>query len=125
MILLIYLVILSAYFNVALAMTIAFFLGIVKNMWFGETIGSASLLYICIVYAVHLYKRKFNARAAGFLFFASIAVIMLAEVIDTRSVSFSDTQIARAFITTFVIVLLFKIVFTIWAPPDDERKLPV
>ena len=125
MILLVYLVILSAYFNVALAMTVAFFLGIIKNIWFGEVIGSSSLLYISIVYAIHLYTRKFNARASGFLFFSSIAIIIISEAIESGSVSFSQVQFVRAIITAFVVVLVFKIVHKLWGPIHDERKLPV
>lgn len=123
MILLVYLVILSAYFNIGVAMAIAFLLGILKNMWFGEVIGTASLMYVTVVFAIHLYKRKFNAKSLGFLFIASVVVIIIAEIIESRSISFSQTQITRALITSFIVVVLFKIVFTLWGP-EEERKLP-
>jgi len=125
MILLVYLVILAAYLNIALALVVAFFLGILKNVWLGETIGTASLIYISVVYAIHLYTRKFNSRAIGFLFFASIIIIMLTEVIESGNLSFSQIQFMRAIGTSFVIVLLFKVIYTLWGSSTDERKLPV
>lgn len=125
MILIVYLVILSAYFNIVFALTVAFLIGILKNLWFGETIGSASLLYICIVYAIHLYKRKFNARSWGFLFFVSVIVILVTEAIETGSVSFSQIHLVRALLTSFASMVLFKIVYKLWGPIHDERKLPV
>ena len=125
MILLVYLVILAAYFNIALALLVAFLLGIMKNVWLGETIGTASLIYICIVYAIHLYKRKFNARTIGFLFFSSVVVIVLAEALESGNSSFSQIQFMRAIGTSFIIVLLFKVIYTLWGPQDNERKLPV
>lgn len=125
MILLVYLIILSAYFNIAIALVVAFLLGIMKNMWFGETIGTASIVYILIVYGIHLYKRKFNARAVGFLFCASVVIILLNDIIESRSVYFSQLQLIRAITTTFIGMLLFKIIYKIWGPHEDERKLPV
>lgn len=120
----VFLVILSAYFPIAPVLITAFILGLLKNMWFGETLGVASVLYICIVYAIHLYKRKFNAHATGFIFCASIITIFITSAIESGSMVFSKIEWIHALITTSIIVVLFKVLNKLWGP-QDERKLPV
>ena len=125
MILIIYCVILSAYSRLVPSLLTAFFLGIIRDLWFGEMVGVGSLTYICVVYAVHLYKRKFNAKSAGFLVSASSIAIFIVKSFEAGSVFFSKIQFFWVLGGTFVSVLLFKVLYKLWIKQESERKVPV
>ena len=125
MLFIVYFIILAGYFNIVIALFGAFFFGIIENLWNGETLGTASFTYTIIVYAVHLYKRKFNAKSPAFIFLASMVSISIIEMIQSKSFAISTPFILKAFEVSVLTVLIWVLFYKLWERKYGERKLSV
>jgi cell shape-determining protein MreD len=125
MILIVYFIILAGYFNIVIALFGAFFFGIIENLWNGETLGTASFTYIVIVYSVHLYKRKFNAKSPAFMLLAGMVSIFIIEMIQSKSFAISTPFILKAFEVSVLTVLIWVLLYKLWERKYGERKLSV
>lgn len=125
MIFFVYVIIFSAFGNTVVSLIGAFILGILKDLWEGQTLGISAFSYILVTYGIHLYKRKFNAHSAGFLFFASLVTIILSELIGANGKELSIGRVLWSVPLIVAILTVWFIVRKIWAPPYGGKKLSV
>lgn len=125
MIFTVYFIILAGYFDISTGLLGAFIFGIIENLWNGETLGTASLTYIIIVYAVHLYKRKFNSKSPVFILLASIISIFIIEMIRSKSFIISFAFSIKTFEISFITILIWVVLYKLWDRKYGEKKLSV
>ncbi len=123
MIFYIYVIIFAAFGSVFASMFGAFILGILVDLWRGNTLGTSSVIFVCLAFAIQLYKRKFNPQAPGFLLLAGMVTFVLSDVIASHGSIISWGRLVSALTVAVVVISLWFIILKIWVQPSEKGKI--
>ncbi len=82
---------------------LAFFLGLIMDLFYLRSLGTTSLFLVIFISLIFLYQRKFEIQTLTFVFFSTL----VGSVIYLMVFGYNNILL-QAFVTAIVSILLFK-----------------
>ncbi|MBI4129917.1 hypothetical protein HY468_01225 [Candidatus Roizmanbacteria bacterium] len=101
----------------------AFLAGLMVDLWRGNVLGGSSIIYLVIAYAVHLYKRKFDATSLWFLTPFLLMVITLLSLVSGGRLVSLPALFEYIMLQKWIVLLLGG--FWLWKRISGEKRLSV